>query len=99
MQRVFRAAHGQSLQRANPGTWSRRRPIRTKSVIARRRRLSSRRRPLWKSDFDNRIVTAYDPDVGFSVDRNVGEVKLWGFDASVGFTVLQGLSALWIGVV
>jgi iron complex outermembrane recepter protein len=47
---------------------------------------------LWKSTFDNRIVTSYDADVGYSVDRNVGEVKLWGVDGSIGFEPIDGLS-------
>jgi len=46
---------------------------------------------LWKSDYDNRIVTSFDPNLGLSVDRNVGEVKLWGFDASLGVEVVHNL--------
>ena len=41
---------------------------------------------LWKNNFQNRIVSAFDPDLGFSVDRNVGDVKMWGFDAQAGWT-------------
>ncbi|HRD26737.1 MAG TPA: TonB-dependent receptor [Caulobacter sp.] len=41
---------------------------------------------LWSNNFQNRIVSAFDPDLGFSVDRNVGDVKLWGFDAQAGWT-------------
>jgi iron complex outermembrane receptor protein len=40
---------------------------------------------LWFNTFENRIVTAFDPDLGFNIDRNVGEVKLWGFDAQAGW--------------
>lgn len=47
---------------------------------------------LWKSDYENRIVTTFDPELGFSVDRNVGAVDLWGFDGAVGAQVAQGLS-------
>ena len=47
---------------------------------------------LWKSDYENRIVTTFDPDLGFSVDRNVGAVDLWGFDAAVGVQIVAGLS-------
>ena len=32
----------------------------------------------------NRIVSSFDPDLGFSVDRNVGDVKVQGFDAQLG---------------
>jgi len=41
---------------------------------------------LWSNDFQNRIVSAFDPDLGFNVDRNVGDVKLWGLDAQAGWT-------------
>jgi iron complex outermembrane receptor protein len=41
---------------------------------------------LWYNEFENRIVTSFDPDFGFSVDRNVGSVKLWGIDAQAGWT-------------
>lgn len=41
---------------------------------------------LWSNNFQNRIVSAFDPDLGFSVDRNVGDVKLWGVDAQAGWT-------------
>jgi iron complex outermembrane receptor protein len=38
----------------------------------------------WQSHYENRIVTAFDPDLGLSVDRNVGTVNLYGFDGSLG---------------
>lgn len=41
---------------------------------------------LWSNNFQNRIVSAFDPDLGFNVDRNVGDVKLWGIDAQAGWT-------------
>jgi iron complex outermembrane recepter protein len=47
---------------------------------------------LWQSDYENRIVSAFDPDLGISVDRNIGAVDLWGFDGAVGFQVIEGLS-------
>ena len=47
---------------------------------------------LWKSDYKNRIVSSFDPDLGYSVDRNVGAVDLWGVDAALGTHVLKGLS-------
>jgi iron complex outermembrane receptor protein len=47
---------------------------------------------VWKSDYKNRIVTSFDPDLGFSVDRNVGPVDLWGLDLAVGAQVVEGLS-------
>ncbi len=47
---------------------------------------------LWFNEFDNRIVSAFDPDLGFSVDRNVGSVKLWGLDAQAGWTPSEKFS-------
>ncbi|MBI5940767.1 MAG: TonB-dependent receptor [Caulobacterales bacterium] len=41
---------------------------------------------VWSNNFQNRIVSAFDPDLGFNVDRNVGDVKLWGIDAQAGWT-------------
>jgi iron complex outermembrane receptor protein len=47
---------------------------------------------IWKSDYQNRIVSAFDPDVGLSVDRNVGPVKLYGFDGALGAQLFTGFS-------
>lgn len=44
---------------------------------------------LWKSNYQNRIVQAFDPDLGFSVDRNLGEVDLQGLDAQIGWQPLD----------
>lgn len=41
---------------------------------------------VWYNTFENRIVSAFDPDLGFSVDRNVGNVEMKGFDAQAGWT-------------
>jgi len=38
---------------------------------------------LWKIDYTNRIVSSFDPEVGFSVDRNVGDVDMWGAEAQL----------------
>jgi iron complex outermembrane receptor protein len=38
---------------------------------------------LWKIDYTNRIVSTFDPDLGYSVDRNVGDVDMWGAEAQV----------------
>jgi len=40
---------------------------------------------LWKSQFKNRIVSSFDPDLGYSVDRNVGDVDLQGADFQIGW--------------
>lgn len=40
---------------------------------------------LWRTQFENRIVQSYDPNLDLTIDRNVGQVKQWGIDASLGF--------------
>ncbi|HXG99626.1 MAG TPA: TonB-dependent receptor [Sphingomicrobium sp.] len=49
---------------------------------------------IWKIDYKNRIVSSFDPDLGISLDRNVGEVKSWGLDGSVAFKPIPQLSLL-----
>ena len=39
---------------------------------------------LWKIHYTNRIVSSFDPDVGYSVDRNVGDVNMWGAEGQIG---------------
>ncbi len=39
---------------------------------------------LYRIDYTNRIVTSFDEALGFNVDRNVGDVKVEGFDAQLG---------------
>jgi iron complex outermembrane receptor protein len=39
---------------------------------------------LYRIDYTNRIVQSFDPDLGFSVDRNVGDVKIQGLDGQLG---------------
>ncbi len=38
---------------------------------------------LWQIDYTNRIVSSFDPELGFSVDRNVGDVDMWGAEAQI----------------
>ena len=47
---------------------------------------------LWKSDYENRIVSSFDPDLGLSVDRNVGPVDLYGVDAALGMEIVEDLT-------
>ena len=35
-------------------------------------------------DYTDRIVSSFDPELGFSVDRNVGDVDMHGFEAQIG---------------
>jgi iron complex outermembrane recepter protein len=39
---------------------------------------------LYRIDYQNRIVSSFDSDLGFSVDRNVGDVSVQGFDVQFG---------------
>ncbi|MFL6720528.1 MAG: TonB-dependent receptor [Sphingomonas sp.] len=48
----------------------------------------------WKIDYTNRIVTSFNTDLGISIDRNVGQVKTWGFDGNIGFKPMPGLTVL-----
>ncbi len=48
----------------------------------------------WKIDYKNRIVSSFDPDLGISLDRNVGKVDSWGFDTSVAVKPIRNLLLL-----
>jgi len=39
---------------------------------------------LYHIDYTNRIVSSFDPELGFNVDRNVGDVKIDGVDMQIG---------------
>lgn len=41
---------------------------------------------------DNRIVSAFDEDLGQFVDRNVGSVERWGVEGSIGWAPFERLS-------
>ena len=47
---------------------------------------------LWKSDYQNRIASAYDADLGFNVDRNLGDVALQGAELQLGRTPIADLT-------
>lgn len=48
----------------------------------------------WKINYQNRIVTTFDPDLQISVDRNVGKVNSWGFDGGLGFKPIRELNLI-----
>ncbi len=48
----------------------------------------------WKIDYKNRIVSSFNPDLGISIDRNVGKVNSYGFDASIAVRPVRPLMLL-----
>lgn len=46
---------------------------------------------IFHNEFTNRIVSSFDPELGFSVDRNVGAVHFDGLDFQIGWTPLEQL--------
>jgi iron complex outermembrane recepter protein len=42
---------------------------------------------IWRTDYKNRIIAAFDEDLGFNVDRNVGAVRIQGVDMQAGWRV------------
>lgn len=47
---------------------------------------------VWFTSFENRILSAYDPETDITTDRNIGNVDLMGVDAQVGFSPIEPLS-------
>ncbi|ATC34582.1 TonB-dependent receptor [Caulobacter vibrioides] len=47
---------------------------------------------LWTNKFQNRIVSAYDDELGIFVDRNVGDAKGYGLDANASWRLEEYLS-------
>jgi iron complex outermembrane receptor protein len=47
---------------------------------------------IWKTNFQNRIVQSFDADLGYSVDRNVGDVKAYGFDTQAAWALEEYLT-------
>ena len=39
---------------------------------------------LWKINYQNRIITAFDIETNTAIERNVGKVNSWGFDGQIG---------------
>lgn len=47
---------------------------------------------VFQNQFDNRIVSTFDPDLDQFVDRNVGSVKSTGFEGSLGWQPMEKLN-------
>jgi iron complex outermembrane receptor protein len=48
----------------------------------------------WKINYKNRIVSSFNPDLGISIDRNVGKVNTYGFDGSIAVRPVRNLTLL-----
>jgi iron complex outermembrane receptor protein len=48
---------------------------------------------VWYNDFSNRIERVFDEAAGIAISANVGDVKLQGFDAQIGWQPVEYLSA------
>jgi iron complex outermembrane receptor protein len=46
----------------------------------------------WIINYSNRIVSSFNPDLGISLDRNVGKVDSWGADASISWEPIPEIS-------
>lgn len=46
---------------------------------------------LWKTDFDHRVETAWDEEIGASVATDVGKARMKGINAEIGFQPVEGL--------
>ncbi|MCE9523685.1 MAG: TonB-dependent receptor [Alphaproteobacteria bacterium] len=46
---------------------------------------------LWYNQYENRIVSSVDQDLGVTVDRNIGKVTLKGMDAELGWRASDNL--------
>jgi iron complex outermembrane receptor protein len=49
---------------------------------------------LWDIDYQNRIVSSFDDTCGCFIDRNIGAVKIWGWDGQAGWKVTDAFSLL-----
>jgi iron complex outermembrane receptor protein len=46
----------------------------------------------WVINYTNRIVTSFNPDLGISIDRNVGSVKSYGADGSIAYSPVKAIT-------
>jgi len=46
----------------------------------------------WVINYTNRIVSSFNPDLGISIDRNVGKVESYGVDGSIAYSPIKPLT-------
>lgn len=51
----------------------------------------------WYTDYQNRLASAYDPDLDRSVYRNLGAVKKFGFDGTIAYSPIRQISVYAFG--
>lgn len=51
----------------------------------------------WMINYQNRIVSSFNPDLGISIDRNVGKVESWGIDGSIAVKPIDPLTVYLFG--
>ena len=47
---------------------------------------------LWSKDYQNRIVSSFDQNCNCFIDRNIGDVKQWGWDGEAGIRLTDAFS-------
>jgi iron complex outermembrane receptor protein len=51
----------------------------------------------WFTRFDNRLASAYDPELDRTVYRNLGRVNKWGIDGNISYQPIQALTLVAFG--
>jgi len=51
----------------------------------------------WFTKFDNRLASAYDPELNQTVYRNLGRVDKWGIDGSISYEPIRALTLIAFG--
>lgn len=51
----------------------------------------------WLINYQNRIVSSFNPDLGISIDRNVGKVESYGFDFSLAYQPVENITLYGFG--
>jgi len=51
----------------------------------------------WYTKFDDRLASAFDPELNATVYRNLGQVTKWGIDGSIAYSPVRSLTAYLFG--